>query len=91
MTVNPHRLMTPEDLEVRGIVAAKEIAIKNYCTVQEILNGDRSKHIHKAFRELCIHLRESGLSYQSIGRLLNRDHSTIMEAVKQSKLKKRNQ
>ena len=55
---------------------------------QEYLLGrNRSAYTIKCRREIASQLRILGLSFPEIGRLLNRDHSSILDLLKDEKIK----
>ncbi len=47
-----------------------------------ILSRNRSRHVVEARQALAWSLRESGWSLESIGAFLDRDHTTIIHALK---------
>jgi chromosomal replication initiator protein len=51
-------------------------------TMTELLSKDRHAHIADARHVAAWLLRETGLSYPSIGKVLERDHTTIMHSVR---------
>ena len=53
---------------------------------KELVSISRKKYLHPARREIWIALREEGnLSFPQIGKLLNRDHSTIVHGYNGAK------
>lgn len=70
------------DFQDRGLgELIDSIALAHHCTVKEILSREATTHVNAARRELCMKLREMGLSYPAIGRLIGRNHATCIEAV----------
>ena len=70
--------MTPRE---KIHAAIDVIAQPHGYTVEDILGKSRFKHL-VSVRRLCIlMLRERGYSTPEIGRLMNRDHSTIVHAL----------
>jgi chromosomal replication initiation ATPase DnaA len=59
-----------------------EIVLKTGITREAIFARDRRRHVMVARLMLYRELRAYNLSYPTIGRLLGRDHSTILTAVK---------
>ncbi len=59
----------------------KEIATAHHCTMTEIVGPSKFAHVSTARREFCNRLRAMGWSYSAIGRLMGRDHTSIIEAV----------
>ena len=53
---------------------------------EELVSISRKKYLHPARREIWIALREEGnLSFPQIGKLFNRDHSTIVHGYTEAK------
>lgn len=76
--------MTPREKNLEAINA---IAQKYCYTVEDMLGRSRFKRV-VAVRRLCIlMLREKGYSTTEIGRIMNRDHSTIVHALNKDKYK----
>jgi len=50
----------------------------------KICGPDRTQHIFLARALVCVVLRGQGLSYSQIGSIINRDHTSIMHAVKRA-------
>jgi chromosomal replication initiation ATPase DnaA len=70
--------MTPRE---KIHAAIGDIAQQHGYTVEDILGKSRMKHL-VAVRRLCIlMLRERAYSTTEIGRLMDRDHSTIAHAL----------
>jgi chromosomal replication initiation ATPase DnaA len=51
-------------------------------TTATLLGESRARHIVSARREVAEHLHDQGLSSVQIGRLLNRDHTSILHLLK---------
>jgi len=61
----------------------KEAASKYNIDPREIFQHKRNANVVLSRREVCWRLRsERGMSYALIGRVLNRDHTSIMHAIK---------
>ncbi len=74
--------MTPREKNHEAIAA---IAAKHYYTLDDILGPSRFKRL-VAVRRLCIlMLREQDYSTTEIGRIMCRDHSTIVHALNKGK------
>jgi hypothetical protein len=70
--------MTPRE---KNLAAIDVIAKEHGYTVEDILGKSRTKHL-VAVRRLCIlMLREKNYSTTEIGRVMGRDHSTIVHAL----------
>lgn len=70
--------MTPREKNLKDI---ENLAEGYGYTVADILGKSRFKRV-VAVRRLCIlMLREKGYSTTEIGRIMNRDHSTIVHAL----------
>ncbi|NBN62077.1 helix-turn-helix domain-containing protein [Pannonibacter tanglangensis] len=73
--------MTPA--KPKGAAIASEIAAKHRVTLADLTGPCRQRAIFRARAELAYRLRtELGWSFPRIGRLLNRDHTTIMNQVR---------
>jgi len=71
--------MTPRE---KNLAAIDVIAQEHGYTVEDILGKSRTKHL-VGVRRLCIlMLRQKGFSTTEIGRVMGRDHSTIVHALK---------
>jgi chromosomal replication initiation ATPase DnaA len=71
--------MTPKEKTLADIAA---IAEPYYYTVEDILGPSRFKRLVYV-RRLCVSmLRQKGYSTTEIGRIMNRDHSTICNSLK---------
>lgn len=66
-----------------GKMIIKAVAQKHLVTVKEMLSDRRDKHLAMARQEACYELRaRTELSTPQIGRLLNRDHSTVLHGCR---------
>jgi chromosomal replication initiation ATPase DnaA len=78
---------SPEDvlqdvLHARGLLEkAKSFARYYGIPLKEIVGPSRFHSVIAVRNEVCVLLRESGLTYIAIGRLLSKDHTTIINAV----------
>ena len=70
--------MTPRE---KIHVAIGDIAEPHGYTVEDILGKSRMKHLVSVRRLCVLMLRGRGYSTPEIGRLMNRDHSTIVHAL----------
>lgn len=70
------------DIRARGFLPiVTAIAAKHFVTVEELVGDGAPACVMRARRELvAIWREEHRLSYPEIGRLLDRDHTTIMGA-----------
>lgn len=59
-----------------------KLAARESMTVDELRRDDRRQEIVDARARVATSLRMSGLSYIRIGRLLHRDHSTVINLVR---------
>lgn len=50
-------------------------------SMDDLQGKTKTRHLHRARAVISIVMRERGLSYPYIGKLLHRDHSTIVHAV----------
>lgn len=70
--------MTPREKNIKDIA---RLADGYGYTVEDMLGKSRFKRV-VAVRRLCVlMLREKGYSTTEIGRIMNRDHSTIVHAL----------
>ncbi len=60
----------------------KQIGAKHGVSLDDILSARRQTDIAAARFEISARLYERGLSYPQIGRLINRDHTTVIHAVR---------
>lgn len=74
--------MTPRQANMLQI---EEIAKEHCFTVEDILGPRKFKHLVTVRRKCIVMLREKGYSTTEIGRIMNRDHSTICHALQMSK------
>lgn len=74
--------MTPRQSNMLQI----EAIAKEHCfTVEDILGPRKFKHLVAVRRKCIVMLREKGYSTTEIGRIMQRDHSTICHALQMSK------
>jgi len=71
--------MTPRQANLLQVEA---IAKAHKFTLEDILGPRRFKPLVDVRRKCAVMLREKGYSTTEIGRILNRDHSTIVTALK---------
>lgn len=57
------------------------MADRYHVTIDELCGRNRSATVARARAALCWELRRKGLSYPEIGRLVGRDHRSVMSAV----------
>ena len=78
-----HRKIHPRKMKPKDIVS---VVCRDFGIKQEYLLGrNRSNYTIKCRTEIVRQLRNTGLSYPEIGKLINRDHSSIMHLYKRSK------
>jgi len=70
--------MTPRQ---KNLTAIDAIAQEHGYTVEDILGKSRLKHLVSVRRLCVLMLRDCGYSTTEIGRLMDRDHSTIVHAL----------
>lgn len=80
-------VLTPEDIEVMqgvGLVRAiiRDVSRQTGIGRAAILSPCREVHIVRARDAVCFIARRMGMTYPKIARELNRDHTTIMAAVR---------
>ena len=69
--------------ELAGIVV--QTAREHGFQTSQVRGESRSKDLVTCRKHICISAHELGYPYTTIGRALNRDHTTVMHAVKSSK------
>jgi len=52
----------------------------HFCRPKDILGRRRLQHIVEARHDVCVMLRERGLSYPAIGALMGMEHTSVMHA-----------
>lgn len=70
--------MTPREKNLADIA---EIAEAHHLTVEDILSPKRHKYLVSVRRKCIYMLRDKGYSTTEIGRIMGRDHSTIVVAL----------
>lgn len=71
-----------DDLRWRDLLEPfTQIAERHGALVSEMFSRCRSKHIVTARVEAWLYLRNHGWSYPSIGRLFDRDHTTVIQVL----------
>lgn len=74
-----------DELRKRGLYdVAEDIARGLHITVPEMLGGRKHPVVCEARRMFYRYLYALGWSYGMIGKLLGKDHSTVMYALRQS-------
>lgn len=80
-------VLDPKLLSARDII--DRACHEARCSREEMLGNDRSRWLAWPRQDLMLALRERGLSYPKIGRLLgDRDHTTIMHGVRKAKARR---
>jgi chromosomal replication initiator protein len=74
--------MTPRE---RNLVDIDAIAQEHKFTLEDILGKRKFKPLVKIRRKCVVMLREKGYSTTEIGRIMNRDHSTIVTSLQKSR------
>lgn len=74
--------MTPRQANMLEI----EAIAKEHCfTVEDILGPRKFKHLVAVRRKCIVMLREKGHTTTGIGRIMNRDHTTIVHSLQKSR------
>jgi chromosomal replication initiator protein len=73
------RGMTPRQA---NMIAMNDIAKEYDYTAEDIIGKNRSRKLVEIRRKCAVMLREKGYSTTEIGRIMNRDHSTIVHSLK---------
>jgi chromosomal replication initiation ATPase DnaA len=63
-------------------VIARQVAKRYGLAVPVLLGRSHALHVVRARKVLYRELRESGMSYPSIGAFVGRDHTTVMNGLK---------
>jgi len=71
-------MLTPRQRNLNDIA---EIAEAHRLTVEDILSPKRHKYLVSVRRKCVYMLRDKGYSTTEIGRIMQRDHSTIVHAL----------
>ena len=74
--------MTPRE---KNRVSIHAIAQEHDYTFEDIVGHCKTKHLVTVRRQCVVMLREKGYSTTEIGRIMNRDHSTIVHALQMVK------
>jgi len=73
-------------LRARGLInIAEGIAARHHVDLGQVVGRGRMKSAVRARAELCSTLRDLGLSLPEIGLLIDRDHTTVMGAIRAHK------
>ena len=72
----------------RTLSVIRTIAVRHGCTAQEILGPCKLRHLVEARWECIALFRKRGMSTSEIGRLMNRDHTTIIHALQKMSMRK---
>jgi chromosomal replication initiator protein len=75
--------MTPREQNLADI---EVIAKEHRFTLEDILGKSRFVPLVKVRRKCVVMLREKGYSTTEIGRIMNRDHSTIVNSLQKSRV-----
>lgn len=77
-----------EMLEEIGLLQPlKELCRAHAVLLEAVLSSTRTKRVVEARLACCLYLRTLDMSYPEIGRLLRRDHTSIMALVRKDRRK----
>jgi chromosomal replication initiation ATPase DnaA len=76
-------MITPRQKNLNDIA---EIAEEHGYTIHDILGPSRLMHLVSVRRKCMVMLREKGYSTTEIGRIMNRNHTTVVHSLKKVKL-----
>lgn len=63
-----------------------ELAVRNRVTVKDLKGPDRSRPLVHIRQDIMRQIHETGeISLAAVGRMFNRDHSTVINAIRRSK------
>lgn len=72
-----------EALRVRGLLRLVDETVRPFfVTREDALGRSRTLSVARARKAVYVALREKGLSYTEIGRLVGRDHTTVVAGVR---------
>jgi chromosomal replication initiation ATPase DnaA len=74
--------MTPRE---RNLAEIEAIAKEHRFTLQDIIGKRKFQPLVKVRRKCVVMLRAKGYSTTEIGRIMNRDHSTIVTSLQKSR------
>lgn len=78
----PGVLAILERIEHYGLSAVlRGISKEYFVPVEAIVSRERTKRVVEARKAFLIVLRENGFSYPEIGKLLGKDHTTILAQI----------
>lgn len=80
-----HYTPTPRE---RNLADIGIIAFRHGCTRQDILGTSKLRYLVEARWDCITLFRQRGMSTTEIGRLMNRNHSTIVHALQKMSLRK---
>lgn len=73
------KMQTPRE---RTMALLEEIAVSHYVTLDDVLGESKSKVILPARFHCYRALREQGMSLKKIGRIMGRDHTTVLKGLR---------
>jgi hypothetical protein len=65
-----------------------EVSLEHWIAVKDIVGPSRKAPIAEARREVCRRLRDLGFSFPQIGEVVNRDHASVMWALRARSVQK---
>ncbi len=94
------RLLSEEDLALgmarasgpclppdEGMRVAEDVARAYRVSVKELLGRGRTAHVARARKDLYVALyRQLGWSFARVGRFVDRDHTTVMFAIREAEV-----
>jgi chromosomal replication initiation ATPase DnaA len=80
--------VTPTPRE-KNMAYIAEVAARHQTTAAAVLGESRARYVVDARREIAMHLHGQGLSSVQIGRLMNRDHTSILNLLGATKSNRR--
>lgn len=66
----------------KNMILIRKVAEIHNVTVDDMMGNGRTSKFVEARQEAFYALHKRGLSYSEIGRIMNRDHSTVMYGVR---------
>lgn len=65
-------------------IILSDVCLKYNCSIEQLRGSRRGDNLPKARKEVSIKLRSLGYSLPHIGRVLNKEHTTILSHVRPS-------
>jgi chromosomal replication initiation ATPase DnaA len=87
-TLEAHRQLAAKDVATRIRRALDAVDLRGFTWEQLRSSDRRPQTLVRARQDIACDLRDAGLSYLQIGKLLARDHSTVISNVRQARARR---